>query len=275
MSPQRRRLVMDLIRGQRRRQRANRCASRRSARPSTSKKFAERHRQRRTQGGRRGAPLDVESCSEQTASSTKARAGSACVPRRWAARFATRRTAHSGSASPSITSPQRNACRYRSGSRSAKGCAWHARRSAQGSGRQAAKSKRRARSKSAGRPRWKETRVGQNNAPLRIPPRLQQAWKSAGTPTATTPIAARRVRLRRELKERLKSAGISSIDIERAQQARRAHLHRASGHHHRRKGAESTSCKAEAHQTRVHIDIQEVHRPELDAQLVANRSVAA
>src|SRR5882757_7956302 len=43
------------------------------------------------------------------------------------------------------------------------------------------------------------------------------------------------VKLRKELKEKLKSEGISSIDTKRE----------------------------------VHIDIQEVHRPELDAQLVA------
>src|SRR5579862_1614754 len=59
------------------------------------------------------------------------------------------------------------------------------------------------------------------------------------------------VKLRRELKERLKSAGVSSIDIERA---------------------EIDKLKQEVQKRtkrEVHIDIQEVHRPELDAQLVA------
>jgi small subunit ribosomal protein S3 len=61
------------------------------------------------------------------------------------------------------------------------------------------------------------------------------------------------VKLRRELKDKLKSAGISSIDIER-------------------KGAEIDKLKQEVQKRtkrEVHIDIQEVHRPELDAQLVA------
>jgi small subunit ribosomal protein S3 len=52
------------------------------------------------------------------------------------------------------------------------------------------------------------------------------------------------VKLRETLKDRLKSAGISSIDIERAANKKRT-------------------------KREVHIDIQEVHRPELDATLVA------
>src|SRR5579862_8295325 len=56
------------------------------------------------------------------------------------------------------------------------------------------------------------------------------------------------VKLRRELKDKLKSAGISSIDIERA--ANKLDVQKRT-------------------KREVHIDIQEVHRPELDAQLVA------
>src|SRR6266481_442401 len=58
------------------------------------------------------------------------------------------------------------------------------------------------------------------------------------------------VKLRKELKEKLKSAGISIG----------------------RKGAEIDKLKQEVQKRtkrEVHIDIQEVHRPELDAQLVA------
>jgi len=63
------------------------------------------------------------------------------------------------------------------------------------------------------------------------------------------------VKLRRELKDKLKSAGISSIDIIIG-----------------RKGAEIDKLKQDVQKRtkrEVHIDIQEVHRPELDAQLVA------
>jgi small subunit ribosomal protein S3 len=58
------------------------------------------------------------------------------------------------------------------------------------------------------------------------------------------------VKLRKELKERLKSAGVSSIDIERAADKLKQEV--------------SKRTKRE-----VHIDIVEVHRPELDATLVA------
>ena len=66
------------------------------------------------------------------------------------------------------------------------------------------------------------------------------------------------VKLRRELKERLKSAGISSIDIERAANKLVVRIYTARpGIIIGRKGAEIDKLK------------QEVHRPELDAQLVA------
>ena len=81
------------------------------------------------------------------------------------------------------------------------------------------------------------------------------------------------VKLRRELKQRLKSAGISSIDIERAANKLVIRIETARpGIIIGRKGAEIDKLKMEI-QTRtkreVHIEIQEVHRPELNAQLVA------
>src|ERR1700694_2000828 len=63
------------------------------------------------------------------------------------------------------------------------------------------------------------------------------------------------VKLRKELKEKLKSAGISSIDIERAANKLVVRIYTA------RPGIITMR--------KVHIDIQEVNRPELDAQLVA------
>src|SRR5438128_6833213 len=81
------------------------------------------------------------------------------------------------------------------------------------------------------------------------------------------------VKLRRELKSRLKSAGISGIDIERAANKLVVRIYTARpGIIIGRKGAEIDKLKQEVQKRtkrEVHIDIQEVHRPELDAQLVA------
>src|SRR6476659_5634339 len=81
------------------------------------------------------------------------------------------------------------------------------------------------------------------------------------------------VKLRATLKDRLKSAGISSIDIERAANKLVVRLFTARpGIIIGRKGAEIDKLKGEIQKRtkrEVHIDIQEVHRPELDATLVA------
>ena len=81
------------------------------------------------------------------------------------------------------------------------------------------------------------------------------------------------VRLKNELKDKLKSAGVSSIEIERPGNKLRVIIKTARpGIIIGRKGAEIDKLKNEIQKrTRreVHIDILEVHRPELDAQLVA------
>lgn len=81
------------------------------------------------------------------------------------------------------------------------------------------------------------------------------------------------VDLRTELKEKLRSAGISYIDIERAANKLIIRVATARpGIIIGRKGAEIDRLKTEIQKRtkrEVHIDIQEVHRPELDAQLVA------
>src|SRR3989440_5130512 len=78
--------------------------------------------------------------------------------------------------------------------------------------------------------------------------------------------------LRRQLKEKLKSAGVSAIDIERAANKLVIRIYTARpGIIIGRKGAEIDKLKNEVQKRthrEVHIDIQEVHRPELDAQLV-------
>ncbi|MGB6431928.1 MAG: 30S ribosomal protein S3 [Candidatus Acidiferrales bacterium] len=79
--------------------------------------------------------------------------------------------------------------------------------------------------------------------------------------------------LRRQLKDRLKAAGISSIEIERAANKLLIRLYTARpGIIIGRKGSEIEKLKTEVQKRtkrEVHMDILEVHRPELDAQLVA------
>jgi len=79
--------------------------------------------------------------------------------------------------------------------------------------------------------------------------------------------------LRKQLRERLKSAGIDGIDVERAANKLVVRIYTARpGIIIGRKGSEIDKLKAEVQKRtnrEVHIDIQEVHRPELAAQLVA------
>jgi small subunit ribosomal protein S3 len=79
--------------------------------------------------------------------------------------------------------------------------------------------------------------------------------------------------LRKQLKERLKSAGVDSIDVERAANKLVVRIYTARpGIIIGRKGSEIDKLKNEVQKRtkrEVHIDIQEVHRPELAATLVA------
>src|SRR3984957_11900830 len=81
------------------------------------------------------------------------------------------------------------------------------------------------------------------------------------------------VALRKQLKEKLKSAGVNSIDIERAAHKLVVRIYTARpGIIIGRKGSEIDKLKSDVQKRtnrEVHIDIQEVHRPELDATLVA------
>jgi len=81
------------------------------------------------------------------------------------------------------------------------------------------------------------------------------------------------VLLRKQLKERLKSAGVDAIEVERAANKLVVRIYTARpGIIIGRKGSEIDKLKNEVQKRtnrEVHIDIQEVHRPELDAQLVA------
>jgi small subunit ribosomal protein S3 len=81
------------------------------------------------------------------------------------------------------------------------------------------------------------------------------------------------VKLKAELKEKLKSAGVSSIEIERPGNKLRIIIRTARpGIIIGRKGTEIDKLKQEIQnrtKREVYVDIQEVHKPELDAQLVS------
>jgi len=79
--------------------------------------------------------------------------------------------------------------------------------------------------------------------------------------------------LRRRLKKRLGHAGVSEIDIERAAERLRVTIYTSRpGIIIGRKGAEVDKLRDDLQKAMgrpVHINIQEIQRPELDAQLVA------
>ena len=82
------------------------------------------------------------------------------------------------------------------------------------------------------------------------------------------------VKLKNELKDKLKSAGVSSIEIERPGNKLRVIIKTARpGIIIGRKGAEIDKLKADMQKRmngrEIYIDIQEVLKPELDAQLVS------
>jgi small subunit ribosomal protein S3 len=86
------------------------------------------------------------------------------------------------------------------------------------------------------------------------------------------------IELRQEIKDRLYHAGISRVDIERAANKLRVDIYTARpGIVIGRKGAEVERLKRAVEKKtgrEVFINIQEVHRPEVDAQLVAENVAA-
>jgi small subunit ribosomal protein S3 len=84
--------------------------------------------------------------------------------------------------------------------------------------------------------------------------------------------------LREDLKQRLSHAGVSEIDIERAADRLRVTIYTSRpGIVIGRKGAEVDKLRDDLKkrvQREVHINIQEIQRPELDAQLVAQNLAA-
>jgi small subunit ribosomal protein S3 len=116
--------------------------------------------------------------------------------------------------------------------------------------------------------------VGQKTHPYGFRLGYNKPWRSRWFATKEyADLLFEDVQLREELKNRLRSAGIKNIDIERAANKLVIRIYTARpGIIIGRKGAEIDKLKAEVQKRtkrEVHIDIQEVHRPELDAQLVA------
>jgi small subunit ribosomal protein S3 len=116
--------------------------------------------------------------------------------------------------------------------------------------------------------------VGQKTHPYGFRLGYNKTWKSRWFARKGYPdLLYEDVKLREQLKEKLRGAGISSIEIERAANKLMIRIYTARpGIVIGRKGAEIDKLRGEvAERTgrEVHIDISEVHRPELDAQLVA------
>ena len=101
-----------------------------------------------------------------------------------------------------------------------------------------------------------------------------RAGTRAGSPSASTPICSTRTsKIRNFLKKRLYHAGVSKIEIERAANKAKINIHTARpGHRHREEGRGDREAQAGARTLtpkESFINIHEVRRPDLDAQLVA------
>jgi small subunit ribosomal protein S3 len=116
--------------------------------------------------------------------------------------------------------------------------------------------------------------VGQKTHPYGFRLGFNKTWKSRWfAKKEYAGLLYEDVKLRNQLKDKLRGAGVSSIEIERAANKLMIRIYTARpGIVIGRKGAEIDKLRAEVQERtkrEVHIDISEVHRPELDAQLVA------
>ena len=126
-----------------------------------------------------------------------------------------------------------------------------------------------------GPPPVKEERVGQKVHPYGFRLGYNKTWKSrwfAKKDYAT--LLHEDLELKKELKEQLRSAGVSSIEVERPGNKLRVTIQTARpGIIIGRKGAEIDRLRQDLQKRTgrevLPINIQEVHRPELNAQLVA------
>jgi len=121
---------------------------------------------------------------------------------------------------------------------------------------------------------WKEALVGQKVHPIGLRLGINRTWNSrwfAGSEFASLVIEDNEIR--RFLKKRLYQAGVSQIEIERAANKVRLRIYTSRpGIIIGKRGAEIENLKKEIETKigrEVFIDIKEVRRPELEAQLVA------
>ena len=120
-----------------------------------------------------------------------------------------------------------------------------------------------------------ESEHGTESSSLRLPAGIQQALALALVLEAgTTPqLLQEDLELKEGLRKQLKSAGVSSIEVDRPGNKLRVTIRTSRpGIIIGRKGAEIEKLKtalAKKTKREVFIDIQEVHKPELDAQLVS------
>ena len=116
--------------------------------------------------------------------------------------------------------------------------------------------------------------MGQKTHPYGFRLVYNQAWHSRWyAESAYSNILLEDVKLRDQLKKRFAHAGVSEVDIERAAERMRITIYTSRpGIIIGRKGAEVDKLRDDLVKQigrEVHINIQEIQRPELDAQLVA------
>lgn len=116
--------------------------------------------------------------------------------------------------------------------------------------------------------------MGQKVHPYGFRLGFNKPWRSRWfTKQSYSKLLQEDLELKEELRERLKSAGVSSIEVDRPGNKLRVTIRTSRpGIIIGRKGAEIEKLKqdlAKRTKREVFIDIQEVHKPELDAQLVS------
>jgi small subunit ribosomal protein S3 len=116
--------------------------------------------------------------------------------------------------------------------------------------------------------------VGQKTHPYGFRLGYNKTWRSRWYADADyAKLLHEDLRLRKELKSRLGHAGVSEIDIERTASKIRVNIYSARpGIIIGRKGAEVDKLGAEMrarYGQDIHINIQEIQRPEIEAQLIA------
>src|SRR3981189_3331603 len=117
--------------------------------------------------------------------------------------------------------------------------------------------------------------MGQKVHPCGLRLGINKPWKSRWcVERGYDKLLVEDVKLKAELREKLKAAGVSSVEVERPGNKLRLIIRTARpGIIIGRKGAEIDKLKADVQKRmngrEIYIDIQEVHKPELDAQLVS------